>query len=77
MLIFYVASSLLRLPQKYARYIDVFLKEEVDKLLDKKACQYTINTIKGYDPPYSLIYNLSEKELKVLYKYITFSLKKG
>jgi hypothetical protein len=63
---FAAASILLELPLKYTNYANVFSEEEANCLSDKNAKQHSINLIDRQEPLYRPIYNLSEKELKVL-----------
>ena len=65
------------LPLKYTDFADVFSEEEANHLLDENTRQHPIELIDGQEPLYSLIYNLSEKELKVLQEYLRSSLQHG
>jgi hypothetical protein len=69
-------SSTTKLLLKHSYYANIFLEEEANTLLDKHAWHYAIKLIKSYNPLYSLIYYLLEKELVVLKDYISSSLKK-
>jgi hypothetical protein len=65
------------IPLKYSEYANVFLEERANTLLNKYALHYAIDLIIGYNPLYSPIYSLSEKELVILRDYINSSLEKG
>jgi hypothetical protein len=65
------------IPLKYSKYADVFSEERANTLLNEHALHYAIDLITGYDPLYSPIYSLSEKELAILRDYINSSLEKG
>src|SRR6202022_2772400 len=71
------ASVSPELPLKYTDYADVFSEEEANRLPDENARQHSIDLIDGQEPPYGPIYNLSEKELKVLREYLETSLQNG
>ena len=68
------ASVLPELPLKYTDYTDIFSEEEANRLSDENARQHSINLIDRQEPLYRPIYNLSEKELKVLQEYLETSL---
>ena len=53
------------MPQEYAEYADVFSETDTNMLPASGPYNHPIN-LKGGQPPYGPIYNLSEKELKVL-----------
>ena len=53
---------------KYEEYQDIFSKDKVNELLVRGCPEHAIE-LTG-DPSHGPIYNLSEKELKVLRKYI-------
>ena len=58
---------------KYIEYVDVFLESEANILPASRPYNHAID-LKGRQPPYGPIYNLSEKELKTLCKYLQNSL---
>jgi hypothetical protein len=48
----------------------VFLKDKANTLTEYGPHDYTINIIEGKEPPYGPLYNISEKELTILRKYL-------
>ena len=60
---------------KVEDFIDIFNNINTSKLPIFKSSDYTIKT--NSNPPYSLIYNLSANELKILRKYLNDALAKG
>ena len=64
------------LPVEYEEFADVFSMEEADKLPELGRRTHAIETGKE-EPPWGPMYNLSEKELKVLREYITENVEKG
>ena len=54
----------------YNNYIDIFNEEEAGLLLDYSLYKLVIELIKGKQPLFGLLYNLSEAELKVLREYL-------
>jgi hypothetical protein len=62
---------------KYTNYADVFLEEKANELLPEGSKDYAIETEGEKQPPYSLVYNLSETELLVLRDYLQASEAKG
>jgi hypothetical protein len=64
------------IPPEHYKYIDIFSKDKVNKLLVVSNKIYSIKT-NGEGPLYRLIYTLSIKELKVLQEYLESSLEKG
>ena len=69
-------SKVTVIPLAYANYTNVFSEEKADTLLSKRSCIYAIKLIKGVIPLYSLIYNLSKRELAVLKEYLKSSKEK-
>jgi len=68
-------SSELELPPEYEKFRDVFSEEEANKLALRGRQEHAIETTGK--PPYGLIYNLSEKELKMLREYLAEALERG
>ena len=62
-----------QLPQEYIEYVDIFSKTDTNMLLVSRPYDYSID-LKGRQLPYRLIYNLLEKKLKTLCKYLQDSL---
>jgi len=60
---------------KYKDYRNVFLEDKANKLPPYSQLEYTIELTN--EPPHRPIYSLSEKELKVLCKYIQKNLRQG
>jgi hypothetical protein len=65
------------LPNEFSDYADIFSEENADKLPPLDGKQHAIELEEGSSPPYSPIYNLSEKELGVLREYLDSALEKG
>jgi hypothetical protein len=65
------------LPEEFANYAYVFSEEDADKLPPLEGRQHAIELEEGSSPPYSPIYNLSKKELGVLWEYLGSALEKG
>ena len=60
---------------KIIDYINVFFKENAEKLLKYKEDDYIIKLNKQ-NPPFKPLYNLSSSELKTLQKYLNNALTK-
>jgi hypothetical protein len=65
------------LPEEFTDYAYVFSEEDANKLPSLKGRQHTIELEEGSSPPYSPIYNLSKKELGILWEYLGSALEKG
>lgn len=65
------------IPLEYQDFQDVFSEEKADELPPLEGRQHPIKLEPGSVPPYSPIYNLSEKELEVLRDYLKSSEAKG
>lgn len=65
------------LPKKYHAFLDVFSKEESDKLPPHRHNDHTIPIEKGMTPGYGPLYSMSRDELQVLRKYLDDNLEKG
>jgi hypothetical protein len=63
--------------EEFTNYAYIFLEEDTNKLLSLKGRQYIIELKKGSLLPYSPIYNLSKKELGILWEYLGSILEKG
>jgi hypothetical protein len=63
--------------EEFANYAYIFSEEDTNKLLPLEGRQYAIKLEEGSSPPYSPIYNLSKKELGVLWEYLSSVLEKG
>jgi hypothetical protein len=63
--------------EEFTDYAYVFSEEDTNKLPPLEGRQYTIELEEGSSPPYSPIYNLSKKELSVLWEYLGSALEKG
>ena len=68
-------STELELPLEYEEFWDIFSEEEVNKLASRGWQDHAIEIVSK--PPYGLIYNLSEKELKTLWEYLAEALDRG
>ena len=62
-----------QLSQKYTEYVDIFSETNTNILPASEPYNHSID-LEGRQLPYKLIYNLSEKELKTLCKYLQDSL---
>jgi hypothetical protein len=62
-------------PEKYWKFENVFLKEEISQLTDYSLIHYIINTGDTIFL-YKFIYKLSENELKILKKYLNENLER-
>ena len=65
-----------QLPSEYAENADMFSEANANMLLAGGPYDHAID-LEGRQPPYELIYNLSEKELKTLREYLQDSLQRG
>ena len=63
------------MPSEYEEYKNVFSEDAANELLPRGRPEHAIE-VTG-DPPYGPIYNLSEKELKVLRDYLREALERG
>ena len=70
-----VRDGEIELPIAYKEYQDVFSEEKANQLTARGRPEHAIETTS--EPPYGPIYNLSEKELKVLREYLRDALAKG
>jgi len=61
----------------YSDYSDVFSADEAGVLVENSEHDHAIETEEGKTPPHLPIYNLSQKELKVLCEYLDSTLLKG
>jgi hypothetical protein len=66
-----------KLPKYYYEFLLVFDQQEVDKLPPYKECDYKIKLLPGKLLPAGLLYNISEDELLILYKFLEKNLSKG
>ena len=72
------ASSLKRISAEYKEYEFLFQKgPRIEALLRHQPQDYIIPIKLGKSPSFRLIYQLSEKELAILKKYINVNLEKG
>jgi hypothetical protein len=58
------------LPPEYTEFVDVFSEEQAGILPENTAHDHTIDLKEGTQPPYKLLYPLSQEELHVLWNYI-------
>ena len=65
------------LPPEYHEFLDVFSKNEADKLPERRSYDHTILLMEGKEPTYGPLYGMSRDELLVLQKYLTENLEKG
>jgi hypothetical protein len=64
--------DLLKLPQKYQEFVDLFLKKLSDKLPPRYLYNYKIILVEEAKPPFGSLYKISKNKLLVLKKYIKF-----
>jgi len=69
--------KLVKLPEKYKDFVDVFEKNKVDQFLEHRPYDCPIDLEEGHSPPFGPIYGLSEPELQALRDYFTRNLAKG
>jgi hypothetical protein len=69
--------KLVKLPEKYKDFVDVFEKNKVDQLLEHRPYDCPIDLEEGHSPPFGPIYGLSKPELQALRDYLTENLAKG
>lgn len=65
------------LPEKYQDFLDMFSREEVDKLPLHRLNDHKIDIMPEKKPNFGSIYGMSQNELKVLKKYLNDNLIKG
>lgn len=65
------------LPPEYLDFIDIFSREETDKLSPHRPNNHKIDLQPGTEPGYGPIYPISQDELKILKKYLNDNLAKG
>ena len=65
------------IPTELEHFQDIFDRENASKLPDLKETDHTIAIMDDKVPPHSLLYRLSEKELRVLCEYLEDALDKG
>jgi hypothetical protein len=70
-------NPIVKLPDKYTEYEQVFSKIHADKLPPHRPYDHTIPIVEGATVPFGPVYNLSQTELKVLHEYIKENLDKG
>jgi hypothetical protein len=66
-----------RIPEEYREYQDVFIAPKDGVLPEYGPFDHEINTMKGTEPTFKPIYQLSEKESQTLKEYIDENLQKG
>lgn len=64
-------------PSEYHDYLDVFSRDEADKLPPHRGCDHKIQVLPGKEPGFGPLYGMSQNELKVLKKYLDDNLAKG
>jgi len=69
--------KLVKLPEKYKDFANVFEKNKADQLLEHCPYDCPINLEEGQSPPFGPIYGLSEPELQALRDYLIENLAKG
>jgi hypothetical protein len=58
--------DLLRLPQEYQEFVDLFFKKLLDKLPPRRLYDYKIILVKGAKPSFGSLYRISKNKLLVL-----------
>jgi hypothetical protein len=74
--LFAAATETISLPAFIKDYEEVFSEKEAGVLAQSADHDHAIDIALGKNPPYKPIYNLSEKELKILREYIESALEK-
>jgi len=69
--------KLVKLPEKYKDFADVFEKDKADQLPEHRPYDCLIDLKEGHSPPFDPIYGLSEPKLQALRDYLTKNLAKG
>jgi hypothetical protein len=69
--------DLLKLPQEYQEFVDLFLKKLSDKLPPRYLYNHKITFVEGAKPPFSFLYRILKNKLLVLKKYLEENLSKG
>jgi transposase InsO family protein len=77
MAVFGASAGVTELPDYLKDFEDVFSEQEASVLADDMEVEHAIDLEPGKQPPYRAIYNLSEKELKILRDYLDSALAKG
>lgn len=67
----------IQLPDKYAKYSQIFSKMQADQLPPHRPYDHAIPIIEGATVPFGPVYNLSQTELKALHEYIKENLAKA
>jgi hypothetical protein len=67
----------IKLPKKYKDFVNVFEKNNADKLPAHRPYDYPIDLEEGHSPPFGPIYGLSEPKLQAQRDYLTENLAKG
>ena len=57
-------------PEKYQDFLDVFSREEADKLPPHRPSDHKIELMPGKKPGFGPMYGMSQNELQVLKKYL-------
>lgn len=72
-----VAKLKISIPAKYHHLLPLFSKINADKLPPHRYIDHAIDLIEGSQPTFGPLYNMSELELKAVYKYLQENLQKG
>ncbi len=59
------------LSSEYEDFKDIFSKKEYETIPGNTRVTHIINLKEGIEPPFKLIYSLLERELRILYNYLT------
>ena len=73
----HLESSINLIPEVYQSLIEVFSETQAETLPPHCKGDYSIDLLEGTTPPFSPIYNLSAKELAVLWEYLDINLANG
>lgn len=65
------------LPAELAGYEEAFADDKFDDIVDQKEANHALELQEGTEPPHLPIYNMSERELKVLREYLDSAMSKG
>lgn len=65
------------IPPEYHDFLELFLKQEADKLPPHRYVDHAIEIEEGKKPPFGPLYSMSEAELRALKQYLEENLSKG
>ena len=72
-----IEEIILRIPEEYRDFADVFSKRKADELPEHRPYDHSIEIPSDASVPFGPVYHLSEPELKICKEYIEEHLRKG